>query len=257
MSGAFYVAASGLQAQQQALDAVANNIANVNTPSFKRSHISFSEVVIERSNGGIQPLDRPPLSQLSGVRTTSRGMFSEKGEIERTGQALDLAIDGTGFIELMGPGGQSMLWRGGRLRLLEDGSLASDSGIPLRSSIVIPSDARSISIAADGTVSAVVSDSEEAIELGQIMLVRHTDDGVMERMDGGLYRVTDGSVPIEGIPGEDAFGTLAQGAVERSTVSFNQEMVQMLLIQRAYAANAQIVQSADQLLGIANNLRRS
>lgn len=157
MSGAFHVGAIGLQAQQRALDAVANNIANVNTPAFKRSEVSFSEIVVERSDNRSRPVDgRSSIGQLSGVQASATPMLTEQGQLEQTDQALDLAIEGGGFIELMGPAGQTLLWRGGRLRILEDGTLASAGGLALRSSITVPSDALAVNIARDGTVSAQV-----------------------------------------------------------------------------------------------------
>lgn len=257
MSGAFYVGAVGMQAQQRALDIIANNIANVNTTAFKRDDVRFAEVVIERSGEGVHSVAVPEGGgQLSGVQAMVAPMLAEQGALRQTGQPLDLAIEGAGFIELMGPGGQTMLWRGGRLRVLEDGILASTNGLPLQASIVVPPDAVAVSIARDGVVSVTVSDGGEAVELGQIMLVRFDDDMALHRLDGGIYRMEEGASVRDAIPGEDALGVLVQGSVEQSTVSFNDEMIQMLLVQRAYAASAQIVQAADQLLGIANNLRR-
>lgn len=257
MSGAFHVGAVGMQAQQRALDTIANNISNVNTPAFKRNDVRFAEVVLDRVVNGPQqpgaPVDR---GQLSGVQAVAAPMLIEQGELQQSGQALDLAVEGAGFIELLGPAGQTMLWRGGRLRVLDDGSLASANGMPLKAGITIPSDAVSMSIARDGTVSAVTDDTGTAIELGQIMLVKMTDDGAVSRLDGGIYQMEDSGTLTDGVPGEDGLGALVQGSIERSTVTFNDEMIQMLLVQRAYAANAQVVQAADQLLGIANNLRR-
>ncbi|MEK6540944.1 MAG: flagellar hook-basal body protein [Pseudomonadota bacterium] len=257
MSGAFYVGAVGMQAQQRALDTIANNISNVNTPGFKRSDVRFAEVVLDRIVDGPSvpgmPVER---GQLSGVQVVTAPMLSEQGELNQSGQALDIAIEGAGFLELMGSSGQTLLWRGGRLRVLEDGTLASAAGIALKAGITVPADVTAMVIARDGIVTATTGDGGEVIELGQIMLVRMGDDTAARRLDGGLYLMEDTVSLADGVPGEDGFGAIVQGAIERSTVSFNDEMVSLLLVQRAYAANAQIVQAADQLLGIANNLRR-
>ncbi|MEI9851943.1 MAG: flagellar hook-basal body complex protein [Sphingomonas sp.] len=113
-----------------------------------------------------------------------------------------------------------------------------------------------LEIGGDGTVRARVGDSPDPVELGQIGLVRIEDAGGIERLDGGLYRVRDGMVLPEAAPGEDGSGQLVQGAVERSNVALADEMVRLLLVQRAYAANAQIVQAADQMMATANGLRR-
>lgn len=256
MSDAFYVGAVGLQAQQRALDGIANNIANVNTPSFKRSQLRFSDVVASR------PVDvvTPDLSLLpadtAGVMLDSQFMINEPGELQRTGQQLDLAIDGAGFIELMGPGGQTLLWRGGALKVNEDGQLATSHGIALRAAINVPHDATAMEIGQDGVVRVTVPDSADPVELGQIQLVRINDPSAVERLDGGLYRVSDSSALTETAAGEDGSGLFVQGAIEGSNVALTDEMVRLMLVQRAYAANAQIVQAADQLMGIANGLRR-
>ena len=256
MSDAFYVGAVGLQTQQRALDGIANNIANVNTPAFKRSQLRFSDVVATRPVDVATPdLVRTP-DETAGVVLDTLFMVNEQGELERTGQQLDLAIDGAGFIELMGPGGQTLLWRGGALKVNEDGLLATSHGMALRANITVPADATAITIGSDGLVRASVPDSAEPVELGQIQLVRIDDPAAVERLDGSLYRVADGGMTRDAAPGEDGTGLLVQGAIEQSNVALTDEMVRLMLVQRAYAANAQIVQAADQLMGIANGLRR-
>jgi flagellar basal-body rod protein FlgG len=257
MNGAFNIAAVGLNAQQRALDIIANNITNVNTPGFRRSSLRFSEVLATSAGAGPLAGDLGrSLVTAAGVRADSRFMINEAGRIERTGRPLDLAIEGDGFIELMGPGGQSLLWRGGTLSTGEDGLLQGPQGMTLKAAITVPTDAREIRIGADGVVTAITAEGEEPVELGQIMLVRVTDEASIERLDGGLYRVDDPSRLTEARPGEDGAGLFAQGAIEGSNVELSTEMVQLLMVQRAYAANAQIVQAADQLMAIANGLRR-
>lgn len=260
MSDAFYVGAVGLSAQQQALDGIANNIANVNTPAFKRSQLRFSDLVATRAStetdAAAQAQALTP-NAAAGVTLDSQFMLNEQGELNHTGQAMDLAIDGQGFIELMGPGGQSLLWRGGALKINEDGLLATSHGLALRAGITVPSDATAIEIGSDGIVRATVPDSTDPVELGQIQLVKLDDPGAVERLDGGLYRVREGGAPLaDAAPGEEGTGLLVQGAIEQSNVALTDEMVRLMLVQRAYAANAQIVQAADQLMAIANGLRR-
>ncbi|WP_448661567.1 flagellar hook-basal body protein [Sphingomonas sp. CJ20] len=256
MSDAFYVGAVGLQAQQRALDGIANNIANVNTPAFKRVQLRFADVVANRPPEVATPDLRQPVADTAGVMLDTQFMLNEQGELQRTGQQLDLAIDGAGFIELMGPGGQTLLWRGGALKVNEDGQLATSHGIPLRAAITVPGDAGAIAIGSDGVVRATVPDSADPVELGQIQLVRINDPLAVARLDGGLYRVEDASALSEALPGEDGTGMLVQGSIEQSNVALTDEMVRLMLVQRAYAANAQIVQAADQLMGVANGLRR-
>lgn len=259
MSDAFHVAAVGLRTQQRALDGIAGNIANVNTPGFKRTQLRFSDMVAPSETLPTDPSrpDAPRAADtLAGVALDPQFMLNEQGEVQRTGQPLDIAIEGRGFIELMGSGGQTLLWRGGALRVNEDGQLAASNGLVLRANITVPEDATQLEIGRDGIVRATIPDSTEPVEIGQIQLVRLESTHGVERLDGGLYRVAEGTVLNEVQPGEDGAGQLIQGAIERSNVALTDEMVQLMLVQRAYAANAQIVQAADQLMAVANGLRR-
>lgn len=257
MSSGFYVGAIGLGAQQRALDVIANNIANVNTPGFKRDQLRFHDLIATRTDPDTVAADLGRTSDTSGgVTISATPMLNESGAIERTGRSMDVAIEGHGFIELMGPGGQTMLWRGGGLKVNEEGLLAAANGMALRAGISVPQDATALVIAPDGRVHARVPDSAEPVELGQIELVRLDDVASVERVDGGIYRVRDATQLASTGPGEDGLGTLAQGAIERSNAALTDEMVQLMMVQRAYAANAQIVQAADQLMSIANGLRR-
>jgi flagellar basal-body rod protein FlgG len=257
MSGAFYVAAVGLEAQQRALDTLANNISNINTPGFKRSGVRFSEILASEVDPGTVRADLgQSLITTAGVRADALFMLDEQGRLEATGQAMDIAVDGQGLIELMGPEGQTYLWRGGTLRVGEDGLLSTAAGMPLKAAITVPADSTSVRIDSDGVVRAVSGGSSEEVEVGQIMLVRVENPETIERLDGGLYRAAEETRLMEAKPGEDGAGRLVQGSVEHSTVELTTEMVQMMLVQRAYAADAQIVQAADQLMALANGLRR-
>lgn len=257
MNGAFHIAAVGLDAQQRALDTIANNISNINTPAFKRSNVRFSEILASREDPALARADLgASLITTAGVKSDQLFMLNEQGRIESTGRAMDLAVDGQGFIELMGPGGQTLLWRGGALKVGEDGLLSSQEGLALKAAVSVPADASAIVIGSDGIVRARIGEAEEAVEIGQIMLVKVDDPIAVQRLDGGLYRVADSSRLLEAQPGEDGTGLLVQGSVERSNVELTSEMVQLMLVQRAYAANAQIVQAADQLMALANGLRR-
>jgi flagellar basal-body rod protein FlgG len=257
MSGAFQIAAVGLEAQQRALDTIASNIANINTPAFRRSDIRFSELLVDQVDPSAARADLGSSQATSaGVRSDNYLLLDEQGRLETTGRAMDLAIEGRGFIELMGPDGQTLLWRGGTLAIGEDGQLGTAAGgLPLKAAITVPADAAAIEIGADGLVRARMA-NDERVEIGQIRLVRVDDPTAVERLDGGFYRVAESASLTDAAPGEDGLGRLVQGSAERSTVELSSEMVQMMLVQRAYAANAQIVQAADQLMALANGLRR-
>lgn len=257
MSGAFQVGAIALETQQRALDAIANNIANINTPAFKRSEVRFADVVANAADPDVVGADlRVTSDALSGVMLDEQFMLNEQGSVDKTGSPMDLAIEGAGFIELMGASGQTLLWRGGTLKVDADGALTTAAGVPLKAGINVPRDAAAIAIGTDGKVTATTSDGTEPVEIGRIQLVKVDDPSAVMRLDGGLYRLPDDSRVTAADPGEDGAGQLVQGAVERSSVVLTDEMVRMMLVQRAYAANAQIVQAADQLMAIANGLRR-
>lgn len=257
MNGAFYVGTVGLQAQQRALDVIAGNIANVNTPAYKRSEVRFSEMLAVRADADVSRADTADAASASGgVLAAATPMVELGGPLETTGQAMDVAIDGSGFIELMGPNGQTLLWRGGTMKVGEDGLLGSSGGLALKAGITVPVDASAITIGSDGVVRAQTPDATTATEIGQIVLVRVDDAGALQRLDGGLYRASDSARISDAQPGEDGAGSLVQGSIERSNVEMTTEMVQLMLVQRAYGANAQVVQAADQLMAIANGLRR-
>jgi flagellar basal-body rod protein FlgG len=257
MNGAFEIGAAALRAEQQALETHANNVANVNTPAYKRMENRFAEVVAQTSQAMREAEAVSGVGGMygSGVRVSQQPMLFTQGALRTTGDAMDLAIEGRGLIELLGARGENLLWRGGGLRVNEDGMLATSSGIALRSALAVPADAVSLSVAADGVVSAQTADGE-TIELGQIGLVTVDHADAVERLDSGLLRVRPDATVRDVLAGEDGAGTFVQGAIEESNVELTEEMVQVMIVQRAYAANAQIVQAADQLASITNNLQR-
>jgi flagellar basal-body rod protein FlgG len=255
MNGAFHVGAIGLRAPQRALELVSNNIANVNTPTFKRADLRFVEMMAVRSDPEVARSTPDANLTASGVTVRAARALETDGAMESTGRPTDLAVRGRGFIELMGPGGRTLLWRGGALTTLEDGALAAaDSGLPLRAALSVPAGA-ALAVTADGTVTARTGEAE-SVELGQIALVMPRDPGAIEAIDGGLYAVASDADLEELTAGEDGAGAFVQGSVERSNVEITAEMVALMLVQRAYAANAQVVQAADQLMATANGLRR-
>lgn len=255
MNGAFEVGAVTLRANQRALETMANNIANMNTPAFKRSDLVYAEVAgdVARRDSTVT-LDQGQAAMSGGVRFAERQTIGTQGELRSTGNPLDVAIEGRGFIQLMGPEGQTLLWRGGRLQVDREGYLAADGGA-LRALIAVPDDATDLAIDRDGTVSARTGD-EQVVELGQINVVRIDNDASLTRAGAGLFIADEDTRVVETAPGEDGSGTIRQAMVEGSNVDLSTSMVELLMVQRAYAASAQIVQAADQLASIANNLKR-
>lgn len=257
MNGAFEVGAVAMRAQQSALEVHANNVANISTPGFKRAEVQFAEVVSTLPDPVTENerLARQGSTQNGGVRMATRTMISEAGELESTGSAMDVAVDGAGFFELMGQNGESVLWRGGRLAIDRDGYLGAEGLSAFRSMIAVPTDALSLAIDLDGTVSATVADGE-TLDLGQIALVRPETDAGLLAMGAGQFRLTENARLTDSVAGEDGAGIIRQGMIESSNVDMTQAMVEMLVLQRAYSASAQVIQAADQVASITNNLQR-
>lgn len=256
MNQAFEIAGVGLESQQRALDVIANNIANINTLGFKRADVRFIELIVGARDNASPSAALGGWSSLSGVMARTVQMIDRQGELEPTGSALDIAIDGDGFIEVMGADGQTLLWRGGRLSINAERLLATSDGRVLQDQIRIPDEAREIRIDDNGAVSAKLEGADDFVEIGRLSLTRVEDQETLERMDGGFYLVTDANAVYNATAGDNGAGAFVHGSLERSNVELSEEMVRLMLVQRAYAANAQIIQAADQLMGIANTLRR-
>ena len=257
MNGAFYIGATGLEAGQRALDIVANNIANVNTPAFKRSQVRFSELLGAPSVGGDPSFVRADTSfGMEGVLAQASSRIFTQGDLRQTGNAQDIAIQGDGFIELLGPGGQSLLWRGGTLKVNVDGYLAAANGMPLKAMIAAPTGASSIAITPDGKVEALVGADPSPVVIGQVDIVKSKDVTGLTAAGEGLYKPASNLDLVSLSPGEEGAGVFVQGSIETSNVQLADEMVTLLLMQRAFSANAQVVQAGDQLMSIANSLKR-
>ncbi|WP_443751364.1 flagellar hook-basal body protein [Asticcacaulis solisilvae] len=258
MNGVFYIGATGLDTQQRALDIVANNIANLNTRAFKQSHPQFSQMVapVALPADGHETSAADAQAAMLGVKLDGAPVDFTQGQLNATGAPLDLAINGSGFIELMGPGGQTMLWRGGGLMVNPDGYLAASNGMPLQAMISVPHDASALTISADGKVTATVDGSAQPVSLGQIELSQDNDPSTLTAIGGGLYVPQSDADIVRAAPGTEGAGVLAQGFSEASNVDLSREMVTLLLMQRTYSANAQVVQAGDQLMGIDNELKR-
>jgi flagellar basal-body rod protein FlgG len=252
MNGAFYIGAIGLQSQQRALDVIANNIANINTPGFKRSEVRFMELMSVAAAGQPGGADA-----MEGVMSEASAPVFTQGELRTTGKAMDVAIEGDGFLELQGTDGKTWLWRGGTLAINADGFLGSAStGMTLKAMIAVPREATSIAIDRNGAVRAIVREGDAGEEIGRLEVVRARDGALGAGAGGGLYEVESASDLMAAAPGEDGAGMIVQGALEGSNVLLAEQMVALMMMQRAFAANAQVLQAGDQLMAVANGLRR-
>lgn len=253
MFDAIYISAVGLEAQKQQLDTAANNLANASTTAFKRQRVDFSAL-----------LDRMPArSAADGIGTSvavQRRVRVDlaQGELHATGRALDLAVQGAGFLEVENGNGLGTYSRGGALQINPDGQLALADGRALKADIRVPRGATQLQIRADGTVLASIPGDTSNAVIGQIDLVTFNNPESLEYHGEGLFVArSDASEPVRLRPTEDGAGKLVSGSLEASNVSMVDEMVSLMLMQRVYELNAKVMQAADEMTGMTNNLRRA
>ena len=264
MLDALQIAATGMQAQQLHVDTIANNLANVNTNGFKRGRVAFSDLVTRIADSSlassplsaVRPLDSVQRIGL-GVAVAAIAKQFDAGDMRKTESAFDVAIAGDGFMEVALNDGTRAFSRGGTLKVNGDGLLSLQSGQPLAALLSVPESAQALTIAADGRVQAKLTGQSRAVELGQIELVRFMSPGALAAQGDGLYKSTEFSgEPISGRAGEEPMGTLRQGYVEGSNVKLVDEMVNLMVAQRAYEASVKVAQAADEMLGMVNGLRK-
>ena len=250
MSSALWVSKTGLAAQDTALSAVANNLANVNTTGFKSDRVAFEDLFysIELQPGAqADEVNTVPSGiQLgSGVRVAGTQKVFTAGSMQTTGQPMDLAIIGRGFLQVEAPNGDIYYTENGQLQLNAEGMVVNSQGLPLTPAIEVPVGSSSFTVGSDGIVTAILPGDTTPSELGQITLVNFTNPAGLEALGGNLYRETVASgEPVEGVPGEEGLGTLKQGVLEGSNVQVVEAMVNMIAIQRAYEANAKVLDAA-------------
>ena len=254
MHAALYVSKTGLSAQDTQLTTVANNLANVGTVGFKRDRAVFEDLLyqIQRQPGAqsTEETQLPSGLQLgTGVRVVGTQKQFTEGSLQITENALDVAVDGRGFLQILQPDGTIGYTRNGQLHLNSDGQMVNASGLLLQPVITVPQDAQTVTIGTDGTVSAVIPGNPEPQELGNIQLVDFVNPGGLQASGGNLFLETASSGnPILGTPGQDGLGELQQGTLENSNVDIVEEMVNMITTQRAYEMNSKVVSTADQML---------
>ncbi|MBM7059125.1 flagellar basal-body rod protein FlgG [Pseudomonas sp. UL073] len=250
MSSALWVSKTGLAAQDTAMAAVANNLANVNTTGFKSDRVVFEDLFysIELQPGAQadQVNTVPSGIQLgSGVRVAGTQKVFTEGSMQTTGQPMDLAIIGRGFFQVESPDGQTFYTESGQLQLNAEGVVVNAQGLPLQPNIQVPEGSSRFTVGSDGTVTVVLPGETAPSELGQITLVNFVNPAGLEALGGNLYKETVASgEPTEGVPGEEGLGTLKQGVLEGSNVQVVEAMVNMIAIQRAYEANAKVLDAA-------------
>ncbi len=261
MMRALWSAASGMIAQQLRVDTIANNLANVNTTGFKRSRVDFQDMLYQtlRAPGATsaEGVEVPTGLQIGlGTRLVATQQVFSPGVWEQTENPLDLAIRGKGFFQILQPSGSVAYTRAGAFKLDSEGTLVNSDGLPLEPPMVIPGNATDVWVGLDGTVSVGVPGQTDRQVLGQIELAYFPNPAGLESLGGGLYRPTAASGEVvTGTPGQDGLGEVQSGAVELSNVQVVQELVNMIVAQRAYEANSRAIQVADDMLQTANNAR--
>jgi flagellar basal-body rod protein FlgG len=262
MIRALYTAASGMNAQQTNIDTVAHNLANVNTAGFKKSHVEFEDLVYQETRAAgasSSSTGEAPVGLEVGLGTRPVGSARDftSGNLRSTGGTLDLAIEGDGFFMVTLPNGTTAYTRAGALHRDSQGALVTAEGYPLDPQIAIPANATTVSISKDGIVSAQVAGQTGSQQLGTINLATFQNSGGLRPLGGKMFEVTTASgEPQTGPPGTDSRGTVQQGFLEDSNVSVVEEMVNMILGQRAYEANSRVVKAADEMLQQVNQLVR-
>jgi len=262
MMRALWSAATGMAAKQLAMDVIANNLANVNTTGFKKSRVEFQDLMYQtlKLAGGTSSRGSnvPTGIQVGlGTRTSAITRNFTQGDFVQTDNATDLTIEGDGFFRVILPDGTYAYTRDGSFKIDSESRLVTSDGYLVDPEINFDSDVTDISIAPDGTVAVIREGSDEPDVIGQILLVKFMSPSGLMSIGRNLYKATVGSgEPVEGEPGMVGFGTISQGFLEMSNVKVVDEMVNMIIAQRAYEVNSKAIQTADDMLATANNLRR-
>lgn len=263
MIRALYTAASGMAAQQANIDTVANNLANVNTAGFKKSRMEFQDLVYQQmtvpgsdtsTSADVAPVG---LEIGLGTRPIATARDFSTGNLKATNGPLDIGLQGAGFFQITMPSGETGYTRSGAFHLSSDGLLVTSEGYQVQPGITIPKDATSISISKDGVVSVQIAGQTSTQQVGTLELATFQNPAGLRALGGNMYAETSVSgTPTTGAPGTEGMGTLTQGFLEDSNVSVVEEMVNMILGQRAYEANSRVVKAADEMLSQVNNLVR-
>jgi flagellar basal-body rod protein FlgG len=251
-----------MHAQQLTLDVISNNLANVQTAGFKRSRVDFQDLVYEilQAPGApsAQGQEVPSGFQVGhGSRAVATQRLFIKGDLQQTSNALDLAIEGDGFFQVQLPSGDTAYTRAGAFKKNSQGQLVTSDGFTVQPQITIPQDAISVSIGVDGTVSVVQAGQAQPQTVGAIELVRFINPAGLQSQGRNLFLPSQASGDaVPGTPGRDGLGTLLQGFVESANVNVVEEMVGMIITQRAYEINSRAIRTADEMMQTANNLVR-
>jgi len=251
---ALWISKTGLEAQQTRMAVISNNLANVNTNGYKKSRAIFEDLLYQNirqvGSQSSQDTELPTGLQVgTGVRIVATEKNHTQGSIQQTGNSLDMAVTGRGFFQILRPNGDITYTRDGSFKLDSDGQLVTSGGYPLEPSITVPSDALSVTIGVDGTVSALQPGNATPSQIGNVTLADFINPTGLDPIGENQFResLSSGS-PIVGTPGESGLGQISEGALETSNVNVVEELVSMIETQRAYEMNSKSISTTDQML---------
>jgi flagellar basal-body rod protein FlgG len=262
MMRSLWTAATGMAAQSLNVDVISNNIANVNTTGFKRGRANFQDLMYQQvkapgSEASASGTQVPTGIQIGlGVKTAGVDSIFSEGSFQQTNNPLDLTIQGRGFFQVQLPNGDTAYTRDGKFSVDSQGQLVTQRGDPVLPGITLPTDAQTIEISPDGTVSVVQAGGVQTV-VGQIQIADFINPAGLTHLGGNMFQPSNASgEAVVGNPSENGLGSIGQGMLEMSNVSMVEEMVNLIAGQRAYEMNSKAIQAADQMLQTANNVRR-
>jgi flagellar basal-body rod protein FlgG len=259
---ALSIAATGMNAQEQNLEVIANNVANINTTGFKRSRAEFTDLIYQTERlAGVSSRGRdatvPEGAQVGlGVRTAAIRSLQIQGAMTNTGNSLDLAINGRGWFQVTTPNGDTVYTRDGAFNTNAQGQLVTSDGYSVTPAITIPPTATSVSVSQSGMVTATITGQQTPQQLGQLTIANFINEAGLQALGGNLFQQTAASgQPTVGVPGDTAYGVIQQGYLEASNVDPVSEITNLISAQRAYEMNSKVIQAADQMSGTISNMR--
>ncbi len=262
MLRALSTAATGMIAQQLTVDAIANNLANVNTAGYKKSRTEFQDLLYQTvgsagASGSAQSKIPVAVQIGHGSRLTATQKIHSQGNTQETGNPLDLLVEGTGFFQVSLPSGEIAYTRDGTFKIDGQGSIVTSDGFAIEPPVSVPADAEAVSIDSTGKIAARISGTTEPQELAQLELARFVNPAGLESAGRNLYRVTSASGEATlASPGQDGMGSIVSGYLEMSNVQVVEEMIALITAQRAYEINSKSIQTSEEMLAVVNNLRR-
>jgi len=256
------IASTGMMAQQLNVEVISNNIANINTTSYKRGRAEFQDLMYQSERRqGSQSTDAGTIVPTGievglGVRAAAVNRINTNGNLTSTGNELDVAIEGRGYFNVRLPGGDTAYTRAGSFKLSPEGTIVNADGYPIMPEVTVPQGTREIAISKSGEVQAYVDGQAKPRTLGQLVMTVFVNDSGLEALGDNLYRATPASgEPQDGAAGQAGFGTIRQKYLESSNVNVVQEITELISAQRAYEMNAKAVEAGDQMASTLSNMR--